>query len=122
MNAGDTQRLAVARFEVVSDARAHRLMQIALVGVLAPLAFAACLRLLADGAAAKDARARLQQENSALQADVARLEAELELERATHAGLDEQVGMLSQQVGELERQLAFVNAQRTRPRTAAQSN
>ena len=110
----DTRRLASARFEVVSDARARSLMRAALVAVLLVVALIAGLRLLADGAAVANERARLQQENSGLRADMARLEAELELERATHAGLDTQVGDLSRQVAELERQLAFVNAQEKR--------
>lgn len=114
MTAADTRRLASARFEVVSDARARSLMRAALVGVLCVVALAAGLRLLADGAAVVKQRARLQQENSALRAEVARLEAELELERATHAGLDTQVGELNGQVAELERQLAFVKAQEKR--------
>jgi len=114
MITADTRRLASARFEVVSDARARTRMRAALVAVLALLAFAGGLRLLADGAAVADERRRLQQENAGLRADVTRLEAELELERATHAGLDAQVGDLNRQVAELERQLAFVNAQEKR--------
>jgi septal ring factor EnvC (AmiA/AmiB activator) len=110
----DTRRLASARFEVVSDARARSLMRAALVAVLLVVALIAGLRLLADGAAAAGERARLQQENTALRSEVARLEAELELERATHAGLDAQVGELNRQVAELERQIAFVYAQEKR--------
>jgi cell division protein FtsB len=119
MSATDTQRLASARFEVVSDARARSRMRTALVAVLVGVALVAGLRLLADSAAVADERARLQQENAALHTAVARLEAELMLERATHAGLDAQVGELSQQVAELERQLAFLDTQRTRTRAAA---
>lgn len=110
----DTRRLASARFEVVSDARARSLMRAALVAVLLVVALIAGLRQLSDGAGVANERARLQQENSGLRADVARLEAELELERATHAGLDAQVGDLNRQVAELERQLAFVKAQEKR--------
>ena len=115
MMADDTRRLASARFEVVSDARARSLMRAALVSVLLVVALAAGLRLLADGAAVANERARLQQESSGLRTEVARLEAELEVERATHAGLETQVGDLNRQVAELERQLAFVNAQEKRP-------
>ena len=122
MIAADRRRLASARFEVVSDARARRLMRTALVAVLVVVALAAGLRLVADGAAAADERARLQQEISALRAERARLEAELALERATHAGLDAQAGALSEQVAELERQLAFVNAQRNRTRAVTPTN
>jgi septal ring factor EnvC (AmiA/AmiB activator) len=119
MNATDTQRLAAASFEVVSDARARRLTRATLLVVLAALALATALHLLASGAAATGERARLQQQNSALLTEVARLEAELELERATHAGLDAQVGELNKQLAEMERQLAFVNAQRARARGMA---
>jgi septal ring factor EnvC (AmiA/AmiB activator) len=122
MIAADRRRLASARFEVVSDARARRLMRTALVTVLVVVALAAGLRLIADGAAAADERARLQQENSGLRAERARLAAELELERATHAGLEAQVRALHEQAAELERQLAFVNAQRARSRAAPVSN
>lgn len=122
MNFTDTQRLAVASFEVVSDARTRRLTRTTLLGVLAALALAAALHLLADGAAATDQRTRLQQQNAGLRAEIARLEAEVELERATHAGLDAQVGQLNQQLAELQRQLAFVNAQRARTRTNAPPN
>jgi len=114
MIAADTRRLASARFEVVSDARARGLMRVTLVAVLIVVALIAGLRLLADGAAVATERARLQRENSGLRAELARLEAELELERATHAGLDAQVGDLNRQVAALERQLAFVNAQEKR--------
>ena len=122
MIAADRRRLASARFEVVSDARARSLVRTALVVVLVVVAIPAGLRLLADGAAVADERARLQQENSALRAELARLEAELALERATHAGLDAQAGELNEQVAELERQLAFVNTQRARTRAATPSN
>ena len=122
MIAADRRRLASARFEVVSDARALRLMRTALVAVLVVVALAAGLRLVADGAAAADERARVQQENAGLRAEQARLAAELELERATHAGLEAQVRTLHEQAAELERQLAFVNAQRARPRAAPVSN
>src|SRR5690606_14110613 len=73
MTGADTRRLASARFEVVSDARARSLMRAALVGVLLVVALAAGLRLLADGTAMANERARLQHGNSALRAQVARL-------------------------------------------------
>jgi len=122
MIAVDRRRLASAHFEVVSDARARTLMRMALVAVLVVVATTAGMRLLADGAAITDERARLQLDNSELRAEISRLEAELELERATHAGLEAQAGELNEQVAELERQLAFLNAQRSRTRAAAPSN
>ena len=122
MTAASTRHLTSARLEVVSDAQARRLMRGALVTVLVVLAVIAGARLLADGATATQQRDRLQQENTDLRAGLARLEAELQIERATHAALDQQVGTLNQQVTELESQLAFVNAQRNRGRATPATN
>jgi len=122
MTVGYTRQLTSARLEVVSDVRARRLMRSALIAVLVALGIVAAARLLADGTAASTQRSRLQQENSGLRTEVARLQAELQLERATRAALDAQVADFNQQVIDLERQLAFVNAQRTRPRATAQAN
>jgi len=122
MTAAYTRQLASARLEVVSDVRARRLMRSVLVAVLVALGIVAAVRLLTDGTAAAAQRNKLQQDNSGLRAEVARLDAELQLERATRAALDEQVTDLRRQVADLERQLAFVNAQRTRPRATAPSN
>lgn len=119
MTATSTRHLTSARLEVVSDARVRLLMRGVLVAVLVVLSAIAGLRLLADGASATQHRNRLQQENAGLRTEVARLEAELQIERATHAALDEQVGALDRQVTELESQLAFVNAQRNRGRVPA---
>jgi septal ring factor EnvC (AmiA/AmiB activator) len=122
MTAAYTRQLTSARLEVVSDVRARRLMRSALVAVLVALGIVAAARLLVDGTAAAGQRNELQQENTGLRTEVARLDAELQLERATRAALDEQVTDLRRQVADLERQLAFVNAQRTRPRAPGQSN
>jgi len=119
VTATSTRHLTSARLEVVSDARVRLLMRGVLVAVLVVLSAIAGLRLLADGASATQHRNRLQQENAGLRTEVARLEAELQIERATHAALDEQVGALDRQVTELESQLAFVNAQRNRGRVPA---
>ena len=117
-----TRQLSSARLAVASDLRSRALMRAALVAVLVTLAVVAGFRLVADGAAAAEQRNRLQRENSALRTEVARLEAELQLEHATGAALDRQVADLDRQLDDLERQLAFVNAQRVRNRTTAQSN
>ena len=90
--------------------------------MLLALAVVAGVRLLADGAATASQRGRLQQENSALRTEIARLGAELQLERATRAALDRQVVDLNHEVADLERQLAFVAAQRARPRTTTRTN
>lgn len=122
MSSACTRRLASAPLEVVSGARARALMRGTLLAVLVALAAIAATRLVTDGNAAADQRSRLLQDNDGLRTEVARLQAELQLERATRAGLDGQVAELNRQVAELERQLAFVQAQRSRGRVAATSN
>jgi len=86
--------------------------------VLVALAVAAGLRLHADGVTSTDRRTGLERENTTLRTEVARLQAELELERATRSALGRQVDGLSQQVAELDGQLAFFHAQSGRPRKA----
>lgn len=117
-----TRRLASARVELASDLRARTLLRSVLVIVLVALATAASLRLLSEGTATNERRAELQDENSALRAEVARLQAEFELERATREALGGQVGELNQRIADLDRQLEFFHAQSGRPRTAAASN
>jgi septal ring factor EnvC (AmiA/AmiB activator) len=122
MTGASTRQLTSAPLELVSDHRARVLMRATLVAVLVALATAAGLRLYADGAGVLAGRDQLRQENSALQADVARLEAELELERATRAALDAQVAELTGRIADLDRELAFVRAQNGRPRRAGTTN
>jgi septal ring factor EnvC (AmiA/AmiB activator) len=122
MTTAYTRRLASTPLEVVSGARAQALMRGTLLAVLVALAVAVAARLVTSSSTAASQRSQLLQENSGLRTEVARLQAELQLERATRAGLDGQVAALNQQVGELERQLAFVQAQRSRGRTGASSN
>lgn len=122
MTGASTRELTSAPLELVSDHRARVLMRATLVAVLVALAAAAGLRLYAGGADVLAGRDQLRQENSALQADVARLEAELELERATRAALDAQVAGLNGRIADLDRELAFVRAQNGRPRRAGTTN
>ena len=117
-----TRRLASARVELASDLRARTLLRSVLVAVLVALAITAGLRLLSDGATTSAQRAELQQENSALRTEVARLQAELDLERATREALGRQVGELNQQVADLDSQVEFFHTQSGRPRKAARSN
>jgi len=117
-----TRQLASAPLEVVSDRRARAALRSALVFVLVGLAFVAGLRQYAD---AQHPAARMQallSENAGLRAELARLETELELERATHAALDREVAGLSEQLSDLNSQLTFFNAQSGRPRGARSSN
>jgi uncharacterized small protein (DUF1192 family) len=106
----------------VSDLRTRAVLRALLVAVLVALAVAAGLRLHADGVTSADRRTGLQQENATLRAEVARLQAELELERATRSALGRQVGELSQRVADLDSQLGFFHAQSGRPRRAAPPN
>jgi septal ring factor EnvC (AmiA/AmiB activator) len=122
MTGTSTRQLASAPLELVSDRRARVLMRATLVAVLVALAAAAGLRLYAGGAESLAGRDRLRQENSALQADVARLEAELELARATRSALDAQVAELNRRIADLDRELSFVHAQNGRPRRAKSPN
>jgi uncharacterized small protein (DUF1192 family) len=116
------RQLASARIELASDLRARTLLRSVLVVVLVALAVTAGLRLLSEGAASSARRADLQQENTTLRAEVARLQAELELEQATRAALGKQVGELNQRVADLDSELGFFHAQSGRPRKAATSN
>jgi septal ring factor EnvC (AmiA/AmiB activator) len=117
-----TQRLASARLELASDLRARALLRSVLVIVLVALAAIAGLRLLSDGAATKAQRAELQAENRALRTELARLQAEYELERATREALGQQVGELNRRMADLDRQLEFFHAQSGRAGTAAAPN
>jgi septal ring factor EnvC (AmiA/AmiB activator) len=117
-----TRRLASARVELASDLRARTLMRSVLVVVLVALALTAGLRTLSDGAMDSAQRAQLQQENSGLRTEVARLQAELDLERATREALGRQVGELNQQIADLDSQVGFFHAQSGRPRKVATTN
>lgn len=122
MTSATTRRLAAARLEIVSDLRARSTMRAVLVAVLVAVAAAAALRWLGEGAVAANRQRQLQQENAALQVSVARLDAELQLERATHAALDAQLAELNQRLADADRQLAFVRAQDDRSRRALARN
>jgi len=117
-----TQRLASARLELASDLRARTLLRSVLVIVLVALAAIAGLRLLSEGAATSTQRAELQRENAALRTELARLQAEYDLEHATRDALGRQVVELNQRIADLDRQLEFFQAQSGRPRTAAAPN
>lgn len=119
MTLGSTRQLASARLELVCDSRNRTLLRAVLLAVLVAAGLTAGLRVIADGAAASGVHRQLQQENSALRAELARLETELRLEHATRAALEQQVADLEREAVERERQLAFVNAQRDCGRAAA---
>lgn len=113
IDAGRTQRLASARLQVVpaNRSRAGAVLLLVLVALAAVLA----VRVATDSSAAAG-RDRAQQDTAALRAEVARLQAELALERATRAGLEQQVTELNHRATDLEGQLAFLRAQGGPPR------
>jgi septal ring factor EnvC (AmiA/AmiB activator) len=117
-----TRRLASAPLEVVSDRRARAALRSALVVVLVGLAIVAGARLYAEAQAPTSRIRALQDDNAALQAEIVRLETELELERATRAALDREVAGLNEQLGDLSNQLTFFNAQSGRSRSDRSSN
>jgi septal ring factor EnvC (AmiA/AmiB activator) len=114
----DTWHLTTSRLEIISDRRARVALRGVLVAVLVSLALLAGLRLYADAAGPVARASKLQQENASLNAELARLRAELELERATRAALEQQVMELNAQSSELASQLNFFNAQSGRSRTS----
>ena len=118
MTSATTRRLAAARLEIASDLRARSTMRAVLIAVLVAVAATAALRWLGEGAAAANRQRQLQQENAALRVSVARLEAELQLERATRDAFDAQLAELNQRLADADRQLAFVRTQDDRSRRA----
>lgn len=122
MRATHARRLTSARLEVVSDQRARRVLQVFAVVALVAIAGFEGARLMNDGSSAAGRRDELERSSAALRSQVAGLQAELQLERATHAALDRQVADLGRQVAELERQLAFVSAQKKRTQATTNPN
>ena len=113
----DTWHLATSRLEIISDRKARIALRTVLVAVLVSLGALAGLRLYADASGPAARVSALQQENALLGDELARLRAELVLERATRVALEQQVTDLNERVGELDSQLNFFNAQSGRKRT-----
>ena len=114
----DTWHLTTSRLEIISDRKARIALRTVLVAVLVSLAALAGLRLYA-GASGPAARvSALQQENASVGEELARLRAELVLERATRVALEQQVTDLNERASELESELNFFNAQSGRNRAA----
>ena len=120
MTAASTRELTTVQLALVPGNGRRPLLRVALLALLVTIAAAGGLRLLADAAADAGERSRLRQESSGMRVATARLQAELDLERATRAALEDQVAGLQRKITELEQQLAFVNAQRGRARAAVQ--
>ena len=118
----DTWHLATSRLEIISDRKARIALRTVLVAVLVSLAALAGLRLYADASGPAARVSALQQENTSLGEELARLRAELVLERATRVALEQQVTDLNERASELESQLNFFNAQSGRNRAGQSRN
>ena len=116
--AADTWHLATSRLEIISDRKARIALRTVLVAVLVSLAALAGLRLYADASGPAARVSALQQENASLGEELARLRAELVLERATRVALEQQVTELNERASGLESQLNFFNAQSGRTRAS----
>ncbi|HWJ05218.1 MAG TPA: hypothetical protein VNS57_05445 [Steroidobacteraceae bacterium] len=107
-------RLATARLEFSNDRRFTRtLLLVAVAAVVLAAGAIARQSYLEVQASGTTARA-LAQQNAELRDDVARTRTELELERSTRAALARQVAQLNEEKRDLERRLAFFNAQDAR--------
>jgi hypothetical protein len=109
-----TLKLATARLEFTDDRRLTRGLLVVAVAALVYLVYAITVDLQADERAAAATMQRLQRENVALQADLARTRTELELERSTRAALARQVAQLNQQTSDLRARVDFFSAQSSR--------
>ena len=108
-----TRKLATARLEFSRDRRMVTLLQGIASLALLVLVIAAGSRLYADSRA-PTSLAGLQRQNASLQANLARVQTELELERSTRAALARQVAQLSEESNDLQARLDFFNAQNSR--------
>ena len=113
-----TRKLSSGRLEFAADRRLRTGLHVVAAVALACLAAVTGLRMYANGDAPMTRQYRLQHENEALRADVARLGTELEMERSTRKALDGQVAQLNERANALQNQVDFFNAQGGRPRKA----
>lgn len=118
----DTWHLSTGSVAITSDRKSRIMLRVVLAAVLVLLAVLAGLRLFAEAAGPAARLAALEQQNSTLGAEIARLRAELELERATRAALEQQVVDLNTQASDLASQLNFFNAQSGRARAGRSRN
>ena len=102
-----TWHLTTGPVEIISDRKARIALRSVLVTVLVFLAVLAGLRMYAEAAGPAARMAALQAQNSAQAAELERLQAELALERATRAALEQQVTALNSQASDLASQLNF---------------
>jgi septal ring factor EnvC (AmiA/AmiB activator) len=110
-----TRKLASARLEFSSDRRfTHAMLALAVAAVVAAAGTVAWQSYV-EGRVSGTVLQTLTQQNTALRAEVSRMRTELALERSTRAELAQQVADLNEEKRELERRLAFFNAQTARP-------
>ena len=108
---GDTWHLATSRLEIVSDRKARVALRTLLGSVLLALGILAGLRLYTEAAGPVAHASALAARNASLDAELARLRADLELQRATRAALEQQVVELEARASQLASELNFVKAQ-----------
>ena len=90
-------------------------MQALAVAAVVLAAGAIAWRSYVEGRVSGTALQTLTQQNTALRVEVSRTRTELALERSTRTELALQVAALNEEKRELERRLAFFNAQSARP-------
>lgn len=109
-----SRKLTTARLEFGSDRRLHdALHALTVIGLIAA-GLAAGAWLYTSGRIPAAQLAALKRENTALKADLARTQTELEMERSTRMALTGQVAELSQRAAELKSQVDFFTAQNRR--------
>lgn len=110
-----TRKLASARLEFSSDRRfTHAMLALAVAAVVLAAGTIAWQSYV-EGRVSGTVLQTLTIQNTTLRAEVTRARTELALERSTRAELAQQVADLNEEKRELERRLAFFNAQTARP-------
>ncbi len=108
----DTQRLTRASFQPIAVREIRKRVLGIAVAVALLVAAGAGSSAIVGRLGAPLRVAALEQQNTALLADVERARLELEMERATRAELQRQIDGLNAQVSELTHQIGFVNSRR----------
>ena len=111
-----TQRLSSDRLELASTRRLRAGLTATVLVVLLALSGALALRLFTSGGTSTLHLRDLEARHAALDAELARLQTELAMERATRSSLDRQIATLNERIAELRSQIDFQNAQRLHPR------
>lgn len=115
MAAPSARALASGRLEFPSGHRLHFVLKVAALVALVAVTLAALAHF--ESVRPSPPTTQLERQNAALRAEVARVRAELEIERSSRSALDAQVRDLSAEAGELRSQLEFIAAQSSRARS-----